>query len=71
MALLILRRNAISHRRRKSPRRALAEPETPGPEETESLVRGIIIEQMGKLAREIGRYWQASTCWVYHTRNSG
>lgn len=58
----ILRRKAIDYRRSRKPEVELkVEPQTPGPEEAESLVRGIIIEQMGKLAtgdREIlaGKY---------------
>lgn len=58
----ILRRKAIDHRRSRKPESELVvEPQTPGPDEAESLVRGIIIEQMGKLAtgdREIlaGKY---------------
>ena len=46
----ILRRRAIAYRRARKPESELTiEPQTPGPEDTESLVRGIIIEQMGKL----------------------
>lgn len=49
----ILRRKAISHHRSRKPEVELVvEPQTPGPGEAESLVRGIIIEQMGKLNRQ-------------------
>lgn len=58
----ILRRKVIDYHRRRRPEAELVvEPQTPGPGEAESLVRGIIIEQMGKLSdgdREIlaGKY---------------
>lgn len=58
----ILRRKVISHHRAHKPEVELTvEPQAPGPNEAESLVRGIIIEQMGKLCdadREIlaGKY---------------
>lgn len=59
---VVLRRKAANHRRSRKPEAELTvEPQTPGPEQAESLVRGIIIDQMGKLAagdREIiaGKY---------------
>lgn len=58
----ILRRKVISHHRSRKPEAELTmEPQAPGPGEAESLVRGIIIEQMGRLSdgdREIlaGKY---------------
>ena len=49
----ILRRKVISHHRSRKPEvELLVEPQTPGPGEAESLVRGIIIEQMSKLSRQ-------------------
>lgn len=49
----ILRRKAVSYRQtRKSEVELVVEPTTPGPESTESLVRGIITEQMSHLPNE-------------------
>ena len=49
----ILRRKAISHRNtRKSDVELIVEPTVPGPEDGESLVRDIVIEQMAKLPDE-------------------
>ncbi|MDO8588986.1 MAG: RNA polymerase sigma factor [Armatimonadota bacterium] len=49
----ILRRKAVERRRAHKPEaQLLVEPTTAGPEDTESLVRGIILEQMTKLSRE-------------------
>lgn len=58
----ILRRKAVAHRRcRINEVEMVVESQAPAPDEAESLVRGIIIEQMGKLSnsdREIlaGKY---------------
>jgi RNA polymerase sigma factor (sigma-70 family) len=49
----ILRRKAIERRRAmRSEDQLVEEPTAPGPDETEALVRGIILEQMSKLADE-------------------
>jgi RNA polymerase sigma-70 factor (ECF subfamily) len=49
----ILRRKVVERRRARKPEvQLLEEPATAGPDDTESLVRGIVLEQMCRLADE-------------------